>query len=142
MFSCLQKTVLLTALIVSANSFAAVSEKHHFVKSDISYADGTESFKNPARGNAGGGWVTFKPEGLPNWHGVDRYASSLWELSRFSGGREQNGKRPPDARVGGEDIPITEAMKKRCSPLSWRDESERRIAYSPPWLYMERAPRM
>ena len=112
MFSWLQKTVFLTAVIVSANAFTAVSEKHHFVKSDISYEDGTESFKNPARGNAGGGWVTFKPEGLPNWRGVDRYASSLWELSRFSGGREQNGKRPPDARVGGEDIPITEAMKK------------------------------
>ena len=112
MFSCLQKTVFLTALIVSANSFAAVGEKRHFVKSDISYMDGTESFKNPARGNAGGGWVTFKPEGLPNWRGVGSYASSLWELSRFSGGREQNGKRPPDARVGGEDIPITEAMKK------------------------------
>jgi hypothetical protein len=70
-----------------------------------------ESFGNPARGNAGGGWVTFQPDGLPNWRGVRSYASSLWELSRFSGGREQGGKRPPDARVGGEDIPISEAMK-------------------------------
>ena len=80
--------------------------------SGISYADGAESLDaNPARGCAGGGWVVFKPEGLPKWKGQSGFHSSLWELSRFSGGRAQNGKRPPAERVGTKDIPLTEAMK-------------------------------
>lgn len=78
----------------------------------IAFTDSTESIEtNPARGCAGGGWVTFKPEGLPNWHGQKGYHSSLWELSRFSGGREQGGKRPPPERVGGKDLELTDAMK-------------------------------
>lgn len=99
------------AFSAAALAGAVFAGSSGFVKPEISYADSVESFGNPARGNAGGGWVTFQPGGLPNWRGVRSYASSLWELSRFSGGREQGGKRPPDARVGGEDIPISEAMK-------------------------------
>lgn len=80
--------------------------------SAISYTDGKETIsENPARGCAGGGWITFMPEGLPNWHGSSGYHSSLWELSRFSGGREQGGKRPVAERVGGKDIELTDAMK-------------------------------
>lgn len=97
------------AAILSALCLAAATT---YVKPGISYEDGLETIReNPARGNAGGGWVTFKPEGLPNWHGADGYHSSLWELSRFSGGREQDGKRPKPERVGTADIPISEAMK-------------------------------
>lgn len=100
--------VAIFAVVVCGALYASKSD---FIKPEISYTDGAESFGNPARGNAGGGWVTFQPGGLPNWRGVRSYASSLWELSRFSAGREQGGKRPPDARVGGEDIPISDAMK-------------------------------
>ena len=97
------------AAMLALGTFASV----RYVKPDISYRDGLETITtNPARGHAGGGWVTFKPEGLPKWHGGGGYHSSLWELSRFSGGREQNGKRPhPAERVGAADIPLTEAMK-------------------------------
>lgn len=77
---------------------------------DVRLTDGAETFENPACGVAGGGWVVFKPEGLPRWRGEGGFRSSLWELSRFSGGREQRGRRPPDERVGGADIPITAAM--------------------------------
>lgn len=98
--------VLSTALSVCA------AEETANVRQAISYLDGCESLtENPARGPAPGGWVTFKPEGLPNWHGQGGFHSSLWELSRFSGGREQNGKRPLAERVGGADIPISEPMK-------------------------------
>jgi len=77
----------------------------------VSYEDGAETFTGPARGYAPGGWTVFKPEGLPKWHGAKAYNSSLWELSRFSGGRVQ-GKHPvPTNRVGGADIPLTDAMK-------------------------------
>lgn len=40
-----------------------------------------------------------------------RGLSFVRELSRFSGGREEKGKRPSPARVGGKDIPLTDAMK-------------------------------
>ncbi len=95
-----------------AAGFAAVcfAKPCDYVRPCISFEDGAETFDNPARGPAGGGWTTFKPEGLPNWRGQGGFHSSLWELSRFSGGREQNGKRPPEARVGGKDVPLTEAM--------------------------------
>lgn len=76
----------------------------------IPFTDGLESFDNPGCGVAEGGWVTFRPEGLPEWRGKGGFRSSLWELSRFSGGREQKGRRPPAERVGGADIPITAAM--------------------------------
>ena len=33
-------------------------------KPDVSYVDGAETFSNPARGYAAGGWTVFKPEGL------------------------------------------------------------------------------
>ena len=89
---------------------AAPNPKDYF-KPDIQYVDGAETFAGPARGYAAGGWTTFKPEGLPNWRGGPGFHSSLWELSRFSGGREQGGKRPPPERVGGADIPLTDAMK-------------------------------
>ena len=90
---------------------AALSADGYF-RPDISFEDGVETItENPARGLAGGGWVTFKPEGLPKWHGQGGFHSSLWELSRFSGGREEKGRRPLAERVGGKDIPISEAMK-------------------------------
>jgi len=84
-----------------------------YARPEMAYEDGLETIvENPGRGVAGGGWTTFKPEGLPNWRGQDGFHSSLWELSRFSGGREQGGKRPsPAERVGGADIPISDAMK-------------------------------
>ena len=82
-----------------------------FAKPDISYEDGCETFAGPARGYAPGGWTVFKPEGLPKWRGAKAYNSSLWELSRFSGGREQGGKRPGAERVGAGDAPLTDAMK-------------------------------
>lgn len=92
---------------------AAAATAGEYVRPDIAYDDGGETIvENPGRGLAPGGWVTFKPEGLPNWHGQGGYHSSLWELSRFSGGREQGGKRPtPAERVGGKDVPISAAMK-------------------------------
>lgn len=83
-----------------------------YFRPEIAYEDGLETItENPARGLAPGGWVTFKPEGLPNWRGQGGFRSSLWELSRFSGGREQNGRRPDAGRTGGADIPLTAAMK-------------------------------
>lgn len=102
--------VVLAALIIRLTSIPADAAKVDYFKPSLSYIDSAATFDNPARGPAGGGWVTFKPEGLPNWKGQDGFHSSLWELSRFSGGREQNGKRPPEARVGGKDIPLTEEM--------------------------------
>lgn len=82
-------------------------------KEDIAYVDGKKTLEeNPARGEAiRGPWIIFQPEGLPSWHGQSGFHSSLWELSRFSGGREQDGKRPNPDRVGTADIPITDAMK-------------------------------
>ena len=80
-------------------------------KPPISYVDGCEEFRGPARGYAPGGWVVFQPEGLPKWHGAKACNTTLWELSRFSGGREQKKKRPPEKRVGKADIPLTDAMK-------------------------------
>ncbi len=76
----------------------------------VSLRDGLETFDNPARGYATGRWVVFMPEGLPKWHGAGGYHSSLWELSRFSGGREQNGRRPDPKYVGGKDRPISGEM--------------------------------
>ncbi len=102
------KTLFLAAAALALAAAGAPRAGH--VRPDISYRDGAETFDNPARGVAGGGWVTFSPEGLPNWRGQGGFRSSLWELSRFSGGREQGGKRPPAERVGGRDIPLTEAM--------------------------------
>ncbi|MBR1921346.1 MAG: DUF4874 domain-containing protein [Kiritimatiellae bacterium] len=98
------------ALAFAGAAHGAASPKDYF-RPDVSYEDGAETFAGPARGAATGGWVVFKPEGLPNWRGREGYHSSLWELSRFSGGREQNGKRPSKERVGEADIPLTEAMK-------------------------------
>lgn len=99
------------SIAATALSLTAVGGQTHF-KPDISYKDGGETIAtNPGRGHAGGGWTTFKPEGLPNWHGQGGYHSSLWELSRFSGGREQGGKRPSPERVGEKDMPLTDAMK-------------------------------
>lgn len=100
----------MTGVLAVCSALLMASATH--VKSDIAFIDGAETIAtNPARGHAGGGWVTFKPEGLPNWHGQGGYHSSLWELSRFSGGREQGGKRPKPERVGGADRPLTDAMK-------------------------------
>ena len=95
---------------LAAGAQGAIDAKDYF-KPDIQYVDGAETFAGPARGYAAGGWTTFKPEGLPNWRGGPGVHSSLWGLSRFSGGREQGGKRPPPERVGGADIPLTDAMK-------------------------------
>ena len=50
-------------------------------------------------------------EGLPKWKGAKAYNSSLWELSKFSGGRVQGKHSVPTNRVGGADIPLTDAMK-------------------------------
>lgn len=91
-------------------SQAEVAAKNCF-KPDISYEDGKETFTGPARGYAPGGWNVFKPEGLPKWKGAKAYNSSLWELSRFSGGRVQGKHAVPTNRVGGADIPLTDAMK-------------------------------
>ena len=99
------------AVVASANlTFGALDPKDYF-KPDVSYRDGTETFEGPARGYATGGWMTFKPEGLPKWSAHSGYHSSLWELSRFSGGREQSGRRPDTERVGEVDLPLTDAMK-------------------------------
>ena len=101
--------VFLLALVGLLAGAAVAGE---YVRPDIAYVDGCETIvENPGRGLAPGGWVTFKPEGMPNWHGQGGYHSSLWELSRFSGGREQGGKRPSPERVGGKDIPLTAAVK-------------------------------
>ena len=81
----------------------------HF-RPSVTYVDGVETFEGPARGIAAGGWTLFDPEGRPDWHGTDSYHSSLWDLSRFSGGRVQNGKTPRADRVGVADIPLTGAM--------------------------------
>ena len=81
------------------------------VRPDIKYVDGADTFAGPARGYAPGGWKVFKPEGLPKWRGAKSYNSSLWELSRFSGGRVQGKNAVPTNRVGGADIPLTDAMK-------------------------------
>ena len=78
---------------------------------DIKYVDGTDTFDGPARGYAPGGWKVFEPRGLPKWRGAKSYNSSLWELSRFSGGRVQGKHAVPTNRVGGADIPLTDAMK-------------------------------
>jgi len=98
-------------LLTACAAFAGAPGPKDYFKPEISYSDGAETFAGPARGYAAGGWTVFKPEGLPDWHGAKAYNSSLWELSRFSGGREQGGKRPPPERVGGADIPLTAAMK-------------------------------
>lgn len=88
------------------------AEAGDYFRPEMSYADGLETIaENPARGLAPGGWVTFRPEGLPNWRGQGGFRSSLWELSRFSGGREQDGRRPSVERTGDADIPLTAAMK-------------------------------
>ena len=103
----------LSALAVSAlaaGAQGAIDAKDYF-KPDIQYVDGTNTFNGPARGYAAGGWTTFKPEGLPKWKGAKAYNSSLWELSRFSGGRVQGKNSVPTNRVGGADIPLTDAMK-------------------------------
>ena len=103
-------TMCAAVFALAAGAQGAIDAKDYF-KPDIQYVDGAETFAGPARGYAAGGWTTFKPEGLPNWRGGPGFHSSLWELSRFSGGREQGGKRPPPERVGGADIPLTDAMK-------------------------------
>ena len=89
---------------------AAPNPKDYF-KPDIQYVDGTNTFTGPARGYAAGGWTVFKPEGLPKWKGVKSYNSSLWELSKFSGGRVQGKNKVPTNFVGKADIPLTDAMK-------------------------------
>ncbi len=99
------------SLALAAAAAWGAAEADDFFRPDVSYADGAESFPNPARGCAVGGWTTFKPEGLPKWKGAKAYNSSLWELSRFSGGREQGGTRPNPERVGGVDRPLSDAMK-------------------------------
>ena len=100
------KLLALTCAGLSCLSFAGE------VRLGIDYTDGCEAIhSNPARGGAGGGWVTFSTNGLPKWHGSGGFHSSMWELSRFSGGRKQGGKLPSPGRVGGKDIPLTPAMK-------------------------------
>ncbi|MGN0832467.1 MAG: DUF4874 domain-containing protein [Kiritimatiellia bacterium] len=103
-------TMALVALGVAAGQALGAGD---YFRPELSYEDGLATLtENPARGLAPGGWVTFKPEGLPNWHGQGGFRSSLWELSRFSGGREQDGRRPtPAERTGDADIPLTAAMK-------------------------------
>jgi len=94
--------ILVAALTLTASGYA---------KPAVKYVDGTETFAGPARGYAPGGWKVFQPEGLPKWRGAKAYNSSLWELSRFSGGRAQGKNAVPTNRVGGADIPLTDAMK-------------------------------
>jgi hypothetical protein len=124
-------TVLSAAVCVAqfgcqSQADAAPNPKDFF-KPDIQYVDGAETFAGPARGYAAGGWTTFKPEGLPNWRGGPGFHSSLWELSRFSGGREQGGKRPPPERVGGADIPLTDAVESRLQGRLVRQCGRRRL---------------
>ena len=105
---------LLNHLIILSFALLTVSCSTGMVhKADIDYVDGAEALAdNPARGAAPRGpWVVFQPEGLPDWHGESGFHSSLWELSRFSGGRMQDGKWPAPERVGEADIPLTDAMK-------------------------------
>ena len=104
-------SALCAAAAAAAAVQAAAKNGQQHIRPQICYEDGCETFAGPARGYAPGGWTTFKPEGLPRWHGAKGYASSLWELSRFSGGREQGGRRPDPERVGAADIPLTDAMK-------------------------------
>lgn len=103
------KTILATLGLSLVLTGCSIPE----VQPAIKYTDSTETIHgNPARGPAPGGWVTFSTNGLPKWRGGNGYRSSLWELSRFSGGRVQGKKRPIPARVGGKDIPITPQMKE------------------------------
>lgn len=54
----------MTATLLSILCLAAVG----YAKPGISFEDGVETItENPARGLADGGWVEFKPEGLPKW---------------------------------------------------------------------------
>lgn len=102
------------AILASLSVLAAICcscADDGLVRQDIPYEDGLETFHGPARGYAPGGWTVFRPEGLPKWHGAKAFNSSLWELSRFSGGRLQGKKRPPEKRVGKADVPLTDAMK-------------------------------
>lgn len=94
-------------VIAAALSLAASGQ----ARPGIKYVDGTDTFTGPARGYAPGGWKVFSPKGLPKWRGAKAYNSSLWELSRFSGGRVQGKHAVPTNRVGGADIPLTDAMK-------------------------------
>ena len=103
--------VIFAIVATTLGAIAANLDPKDYFKPDISYRDGTETFAGPARGSAAGGWMVFKPEGLPNWHGSKGYSSSLWDLGQFSGGREQGGRRPPPERVGDADIPLSAAMK-------------------------------
>ena len=85
------------AILASLSVLAAICCSHAddgLVRQDIPYEDGLETFHGPARGYAPGGWTVFRPEGLPKWHGAKAFNSSLWELSRFSGGRLQGKKHP------------------------------------------------
>ena len=100
-----------TAAAIAAIATFAAGTDGEFVRPVISYADSAESFAGPARGYAPGGWIVFSPEGLPKWHGAKSHGTSLWELSRFSGGRLQGKHRPPEKRVGKADAPLTDAMK-------------------------------
>ena len=99
------------AAAMAAISTCTAGADDESVRPDIPYVDSAESFAGPARGYAPGGWKVFLPEGLPKWHGAKSFNSSLWELSRFSGGRLQGKHRPPEKRVGKADIPLTDAMK-------------------------------
>ncbi len=105
------RSFLLMVLLVAAVPAFAGLDPEAFFRPDVAYIDGGETFAGPARGYANGGWTTFNPDGLPDWHGREGFHSSLWELSRFSGGREQGGRRPKSERVGDADIPLTDAMK-------------------------------
>ena len=108
----MKKAMLVTAVAAAmVGAAAARPDPKDYFKPDISYRDGTETFAGPARGYATGGWTVFKRDGLPNWRGAKAYNSSLWDLGQFSGGREQNGRRPPPERVGDADIPLSAAMK-------------------------------
>ena len=105
--------VIIASIVVQLVVVGCSVQRTVFHKEDISYLDGVETFdSNPARGAATRGpWLIFQPEGLPDWHGEPGFHSSLWDLSRFSGGRVQDGKRPAPNRVGTADISLTEAMK-------------------------------
>jgi len=89
----------------------AAQNPRDYFKPDIQYVDGTNTFTGPARGYAPGGWTVFMQEGLPKWKGAKSYNSSLWELSKFSGGRVQGKNAVPTNRVGGADVPLTDEMK-------------------------------
>ena len=106
-----RKALLIAAVFVAAGVLNGEQSHVGDFRPDIKYVDGTDTFSGPARGYAAGGWTIFKPEGLPKWHGAKAYNSSLWELSKFSGGRVQGKNAVPTNRVGGADIPLTDAMK-------------------------------